>query len=221
MGTSAARTRVHHRVICVRNLNDTSYVLRFERQGLQFQPGQYLSVGPRGDINMREYSIYSPVDSEYLEILVKEVEGGYLSRKLRTLKADSEIYVEGPFGFFLIDEQFRQKKIYLIGTGTGISPFHCFIGSYSHLNYTILHGIRYLRDAFDAGHYDNKRIIRCISREGAGDFRGRVSEYLQQHPVESDCLVYLCGNCDMIYESYDILSDQGVSRDRMFAEVYF
>ena len=130
MEHSAARRRVHHRVIEVRDLNEATYVLCFERLGMQFQPGQYISVGPRGDINMREYSIYSPVDSEYLEILVKEVEGGYVSRRLRALRPEDEVYVEGPFGFFLMDEEIRRRRTYMIGTGTGISPFHCFVGSY-------------------------------------------------------------------------------------------
>ena len=89
------------------------------------------------------------------------------------------------------------------------------------LDYTILHGVRYAVDAFDPVHYDGGRVIRCVSREDAGDYRGRVTDYLRQNPVDEGASVYLCGNCDMIYEAYDILSDQGISRDRMFAEVYF
>lgn len=221
MEQSAARKRVHHRVIDIRNLNASTYILRFERQGLEFQPGQYVSVGPRGNINMREYSIYSPLDSEYVEILIKEVESGYISQKLKMLSPGDEVYVEGPFGFFLMDEEIRSGKILLIGTGTGISPFHSFVGSYPGLDYTLLHGVRRDDDSFDPDDYDEQRMIRCVSREEAGDYSGRVTDYLRQNPVDGAAAVYLCGNCDMIYEAYDILSDQGISRDRMFAEVYF
>jgi ferredoxin--NADP+ reductase len=221
MANTAARTRVHHKIIGVRQLTESTYVLRFERMGLSFQPGQYLSVGPKGDINMREYSIYSPVDADYLEILVKEVEGGYVSRRLRQLSEGDELYVEGPFGFFLIDELRRDTRVYFIGTGTGISPFHCFANSYPGLDYQLLHGVRYDADRFELDDYDQNRIVRCVSRESGGDYRGRVTDYLREHPVDPGASVYLCGNCDMIYEAYDILSDQGVGRDRMFAEVYF
>jgi ferredoxin--NADP+ reductase len=221
MSYTAARTRVHHRVLDIRHLTDSTYVLRFDRSGLEFRPGQYLSVGPKGDINMREYSIYSPVDADYLEILVKEVEGGYVSRKLKQLKPGDELYVEGPFGFFLIEEARRRDKVYFIGTGTGISPFHCFAGSYPELDYTLLHGVRFEAERFELDSYEPHRVLRCVSRQDGGNFHGRVTDYLRQHPVDSDASVYLCGNCDMIYEAYDILSDQGVSRDRMFAEVYF
>jgi len=218
---SAARKRVYHKVLELRHLNSSTYILRFERHGLAFQPGQYISVGPRGDINMREYSIYSAPHGEFMEILIKEVEGGYISRKLKALAPGDEVYVEGPFGFFLMDDAMQRGKVLLIATGTGISPFHSFVCSYPDLDYTILHGVRHENDSFDLHDYDRQRVIRCISREEAGDYRGRVTEYLRRNPVDADCSVYLCGNCDMIYEAYDILSDQGISRERMFAEVYF
>ena len=39
--------------------------------------------------------------------------------------------------------------------------------------------------------------------------------------VDSSTYCYLCGNSDMIYEVYGILRDRGVSREQIFAEVYF
>ncbi|AHC15968.1 ferredoxin--NADP reductase [Salinispira pacifica] len=221
MSKVSTRSRVHHNVQEVRNLTEDSYVLRFERLGMDFQPGQYLSVGLKGDIHMREYSIYSPAEADYLEILVKEVEGGHVSRKLKQLKVGDELYVEGPFGFFLIDESRRKNKLYFIGTGTGISPFHSFCNSYDELDYTLLHGVRRLKEGYELDQYDPSRVVRCVSREEGGDFPGRVTDFLRANPVEPNASVYLCGNCDMIYEAYDILSEQGIPREQMFAEVYF
>ena len=34
-------------------------------------------------------------------------------------------------------------------------------------------------------------------------------------------LFYLCGNCDMLSEAYDILVDQGVARHRIKTEVFY
>ena len=211
-----------HRVVTVRDLSPTTYALRVERNGMDFQPGQYVSVGVNGDLNMREYSIYSAPNEPYLEILVKEVEHGLVSRQLRKLRPGQETRVDGPFGFFLIeDEWIRTTKFFFIGTGTGISPFRCFAKSYPAADYTVLHGIRNLSDRAEPDLFSPGRYIACVTREEGGSYRGRVTDYLRKNPPPSDALFYLCGNCDMIYESFDILTGQGVDPSRLFAEVYF
>jgi NAD(P)H-flavin reductase len=79
---------------------------------------------------MREYSVYSSPGDEYLEILVKEVDGGYVSTRLGALKPGDGVAVDGPFGFFTIDEDWRDHRYVFVATGTGISPFHDFVRSY-------------------------------------------------------------------------------------------
>ena len=211
-----------HRVHEVRNLNESTYVLRMERGDVQFQTGQYVSVGVSNDLNMREYSVYSAPTDDYLEILVKEVEHGLVSRRLRKLRPGDEATVEGPFGFFLIeDEWLKDRKFYFIATGTGISPFHSFVRTHPRIDYTLLHGVRTLDERYEVDVYDPARYISCVSRAEGGSFRGRVTDYLRENPPQKDSLFYLCGNCDMIYESFDILNGQGVDPTQLFAEVYF
>ena len=65
------------------------------------------------------------------------------------------------------------------------------------------------------------RVTSCLSRGGGGDFAGRVTDHLRAHPADPSALCYLCGNCDMIYEAFDILRSQGVPSRQLFAEVYF
>jgi ferredoxin--NADP+ reductase/benzoate/toluate 1,2-dioxygenase reductase subunit len=231
MAGTLARTR--HQVLGVRNLTDSTYVLRFERGGIEFDPGQYVSVGIRGDINMREYSVYSPVDADYLEILVKEVDNGHVSRLLRKAKEGDELEVDGPFGFFLIPEEDRRREILFVATGTGISPFHCFAGSLPGLDYTLLHGVRTAEERYEHEWFEPSRVTTCLSRDpdavashaedpaGEQFVAGRVTDYLREHPVNPDSLCYLCGNCDMIYEAFDVLKNHGVPPEQLFAEVYF
>ena len=95
--------------------------------------------------------------------------------------------------------------ISFIGTGTGIAPFHSMTGSYPGLNYTLLHGVRYGMKPTKGHHYPEERYMLCTSRDQEGDFNGRVTDYLRQMTLNSDTLVYLCGNCDMIYDVYDLL----------------
>jgi ferredoxin--NADP+ reductase/benzoate/toluate 1,2-dioxygenase reductase subunit len=209
---------VHH----VRDLTPSAYVLRFDRGGLQFQPGQYLIVGRQGRLDMREYTIYSSPAEDYLEILVKEIEGGLVSRELRRCRPGDPLAVQGPFGFFTVGEPWLQRgKFLFVASGTGVSPFHCFASSYPGLDYRLLHGVRYGGELYDRQVFDRSRFTSCISREQAGDYHGRVTGYLREHPVDPESLCYLCGSCDMIYEAFDILRGQGVQPERLFAEVYY
>lgn len=211
-----------HRVQHVREVSETAYVLRVDRKGLRFEPGQYINVGPHGSIAMREYSVYSGQEEDFLEILVKEVEGGLVSQALKKTKPGDPVALEGPYGFFLIDEEQRKSgKFLFISSGTGISPFHSFAKSYSGLDYTLLHGVRTLSELYDREVFEPERYISCVTREEGGDYHGRVTDYLRANPADPESLCYLCGNCDMIYESFDILRSQGVSPDHLFAEVYF
>jgi ferredoxin--NADP+ reductase/benzoate/toluate 1,2-dioxygenase reductase subunit len=44
---------------------------------------------------------------------------------------------------------------------------------------------------------------------------------LEEHPVDAETRCYLCGNSSMIHDVYDILEAQGVSSEKIHAEVYF
>ena len=65
------------------------------------------------------------------------------------------------------------------------------------------------------------RYKLCTSRDQQGDFNGRVTDYLKQKSLDSDTLVYLCGNCDMIYDVYDLLTSRGFPSGNIKTEVYF
>ena len=67
----------------IRNLTESTYVVQMNRYGMAFQSGQNLNVGLAGDTEKRDYSIYSGVKDDYLEVLVKEVEDGLVSKQLK------------------------------------------------------------------------------------------------------------------------------------------
>ncbi|MGA2611939.1 MAG: FAD-binding oxidoreductase [Spirochaetia bacterium] len=206
----------------VRHLDQSAYVLRLDRHGLKFEPGQYVNLGLRGSIAMREYSIYSGAEHGFLEVLVREIDGGMVSRALKRCQPGEALSLEGPYGSFVTNPAERSSARYLfIGTGTGISPFHCLVQSYPWIDYLLLHGVRTEREHYDAEAFDSSRYVSCVSRSQGGGFQGRVTDYLRQHPVDPSCLCYLCGNSDMIYEAFALLRSQGVPRDHLRAEIYF
>jgi ferredoxin/flavodoxin---NADP+ reductase len=215
-------TKLDYKVHEVRLLTPSTYVLRFDRNNLDFKAGQYIRVGIPGSRERREYSIYSGSNNDYLEILVKEVLDGDISKKLKRMKRGDKIIVEGPFGFFNLNlEEVTKRKFYFIASGTGISPFHSFVMSYPGINYTLIHGIKFIEETYDKDHYEEKRYISCTSRDEHGDLPGRVTKIIPIYPLEDGALFYLCGNSDMVYDVYNLLADRGVSTDNIFTEVYF
>ncbi len=216
-----SREELKHKVLEVRELGEGTFVVRFERRNLEFDAGQYIHVGPLPGIDRREYSVYSGPGENFLEILVKEVDDGSVSPKLHSLKIGEPVDVEGPFGFFRIEAGDLSRPFLFIATGTGISPFHSLLNRYPELDYQLIHGVRNSREFYEHSDYPTGRLTSCLSRESGGDYEGRVTEWLKDNPADPESMVYLCGNCDMIYEVYDILGGQGIPADRIHAEVYF
>ena len=105
-----------HKVTQVRHLTDSTFVIRFERNGMEFQTGQFVLLGRNGAVDRREYSIYSGEKDDFLEVLVREVDGGKVSSKLKKLKAGDLVDVDGPFGFFKFDPQSFQEQQFLFRT---------------------------------------------------------------------------------------------------------
>ena len=210
-----------YRLRQIRDLNESTYVLRFDRNGMEFKAGQHITLGIPGNNQVREYSIYSSEKDDFLEVLIKEVDNGTVSRQLRKLIPGELLDVDGPFGYFTLEGQRMDRKFLFIGTGTGIAPFHSIAGTYPRLNYTLLHGVRYADEAYEKRSYPRDHHILCTSRDESGDFKGRVTDYLKENETDFDTMVYLCGNCDMIYDVYDLLTSRGFPSGNIRTEVYF
>jgi len=208
------------KVIQVRKLTDSTAVVRIERQGLEFVPGQYVRIGVEGDPEIRDYSIYSGVQADYLEVLVRRIEDGLVSKQLFDLTAGETVSLSGPYGHFKCPVELHSKPLLFLATGTGISPFHCFVESYPGLSYRLLHGTAFLAEGYDAHAYGDS-YTHCVSREDGGAFRGRITDYLKTFELSPDTEVFLCGNCDMIYAGFDLLKERGFPISQLHTEVYF
>jgi ferredoxin--NADP+ reductase len=210
-----------HRVLDVRDFSDSVFVMRLERQGLAFRPGQHVLLGLRGSAERREYTVYSPPRANYLELLIKDIDGGDVSERLHLCESGERLELQGPFGEFTIPDGCLGARFLFVATGTGISPFHCFVESYRNLDYRVLHGVRRPEQLYGRESFDPERHVDCLSRCHNGRFRGRVTDYLRANPVDPATYCYLCGSADMIYETFQILRGHGVPRDHLYTEVYF
>ena len=211
-----------HKIIQTRFLTDRTFVLRFERGNMQFRAGQHIIVGLEGELDQREYSVYSGENDDYLEILVREVLDGKVSLKLKQCQPGQHLQVNGPFGSFGLEKfDMFSRKLVFIASGTGISPFHSFVKSYPGIDYLLIHGVRYKNEAYEREEYDPARYILCTSKEYNEGRKGRLTSFLPGFRVKIDMQFYLCGNNSMIYEASHILGDKGVRDENIFTEVYF
>ncbi|MDH3982453.1 MAG: FAD-binding oxidoreductase [Kiritimatiellaceae bacterium] len=208
------------KVLETQMLSPSAAIVRFERHGLEFEPGQYIRVGIDGDEEIRDYSVYSGVNDDFLQVLVRRVEGGLVSKQLCDVVTGDVLSVGGPYGHFKLTDEVKSRPVFLIATGTGISPYHSFATSYPNLDFKLIHGTAKVEEAYESDFY-GERYIHCVSQEEGGDFKGRVTDYLQTLGIPEGTNAFLCGNCDMIYEAFDLLQSKGLKTSQIHTEVYF
>lgn len=211
-----------YRISEIRQLTESTFVISMPRCRFTFKPGQHVSVSIKGDYQSREYSIYSSNNEAALEILVKEVDGGYFSPKLKGLKPGDYLEVNGPFGRFGLNRKKAETHRHIfIASGTGIAPFHSMVRSFPELDYQLIHGVRYPSEAYEKEHYATDRYVLCTTRNTENNFQGRVTDYLRKNVFTENTLFYLCGNSDMIFDAMEILKEKGFQREDIHVEVYF
>ncbi len=93
---------------------------------LRFSNGHFTMIGLRveGKPLLRAYSIVSANYEEHLEFLSIKVPDGPLTSRLQHIQPGDKIVVgRKPTGTLLIDYLLPGKRLYLLGSGTGLAPF--------------------------------------------------------------------------------------------------
>lgn len=93
---------------------------------LRFSNGHFTMIGLRidGKPLLRAYSIVSANYEEQLEFLSIKVPDGPLTSRLQNIQSGDKIIVgRKPTGTLLIDYLLPGKRLYLLGSGTGLAPF--------------------------------------------------------------------------------------------------
>ena len=216
------------KIIEVINTSNGNYILRVEKNGIRFSPGQFFSLG-QDEIGInREYSVASSSDKKFIDFFIREVEGGSLSGKLRNLKKGDEIKILGPYGEFYL-KNFDQNANYIFfATGTGIAPFISLIDSHNIKNYQIFHGVRNFDDIYNIKTLKNYNVAvsrGSLPKETENNFsrivQGRINQFVEKLEVNSKMLFFLCGNSLMVSELYDILLQKKIKQDKIFTEIFF
>ena len=115
-------------VTWVHHWTDTLFSFRTTRDpGLRFASGQFLMVGlvkEDGKPLVRAYSVASPSWHEELEFYSIKVPDGPLTSRLQHLKVGDEVLIgRKPTGTLVLDGLKPGKRLYMLGTGTGLAPW--------------------------------------------------------------------------------------------------
>lgn len=114
-------------VTMVQHWTDSLFSFRTTRDpGLRFSSGQFLMVGLEvgGKPLVRAYSIASPSWHDELEFYSIKVADGPLTSHLQKIKVGDEVLIgKKPTGTLVLDGLKPGKRLYMLGTGTGLAPW--------------------------------------------------------------------------------------------------
>ena len=120
----------------------------------RFRSGEFVMIGLHGDNGkplLRAYSVASPAYAEELEFLSIKVPDGPLTSKLQQIKEGDQIYLgRKPTGTLVTDALKPGRRLFLLGTGTGLAPWMSIIRDpdvYDLFNHiVVVHSVRKVSD---------------------------------------------------------------------------
>jgi ferredoxin--NADP+ reductase len=95
--------------------------------GLRFTSGQFVMVGlmtEEGRPLVRAYSVASPAWHDELEFYSIKVQDGPLTSRLQKIQVGDQVLIgRKPTGTLVLDGLKPGKRLYMLGTGTGLAPW--------------------------------------------------------------------------------------------------
>lgn len=209
---------------------------------LSFIPGQFVSIHwPNGEKEVRRsYSIATiPGQSEFIEFAASYVAGGFASERLFTLKPGDKVMMSGPYGRLILRDEEQPKRIFLMATGTGVTPYRAMLPSLQQrisetaTQIILLQGVQYRHDSLYLDDFlgfstKNKKVDFRVyySRDDLTDKKSHEFQGYVQHafadfnPSPEEDIVYLCGNPHMIDDAFAELKTRGFEAQGVRREKY-
>ncbi len=208
---------------------------------LRFSNGHFTMIGLRlesGKPLLRAYSIVSANYENHLEFLSIKVPDGPLTSRLQHIKVGDKVVVwRKPTGTLLINYLLPGKRLYLIGTGTGLAPFLSIVRdpeTYERFEKVILvHGVRDVAELAYRDFITNELHVHeflgemvtdqllyypTVTREAFVN-QGRVTTLLETGKIQTDLglpsldpahdRVMLCGSPEMLRDLKQLLEKRG------------
>lgn len=234
------------RVLSVHHWNDTLFSFKTTRDpGLRFENGHFIMIGLMIDGRplLRAYSIASANYEEEMEFFSIKVPDGPLTKHLQNLQPGDELLVgKKPTGTLTIDNVKAGKRLWLVGTGTGLAPFLSIVRdpeTYNHFEQVIVvHGVRWTSELAYAELFEKdlpnneffgeevRAKLKYYPTVTRDPFRhqGRVTTLLENGKIAADLGLppvsreddrfLLCGSPSMLRDTCAILDHFGMAETR-------
>lgn len=200
------------------------------------QAGQYMMIEV-GEGQMRAYSMCDrpDVDSSF-EIVLDYAPNGLGVNYIKNLHFGDQINCLGPLGLLTVQPEHGDGPIYLLATGSGVSPFKAIITDQLQLQQTkrpltLIWNVNHSDEFFWLSefhqiqdHYPNFRFIPVISQPDPSwqlD-TGYVADILAKEDLDQSAHFYLCGSPLMLNNTVLYLQkERGISADQISIEQFF
>jgi ferredoxin/flavodoxin---NADP+ reductase len=228
-------------VLSVHHWSDTLFSFTTTRdRGLRFKSGHFVMVGlpVDGKPLLRAFSIASASYDDHLEFYSIKIPDGALTSRLQHIQVGDRVLVgKKPTGTLVVNTLKPGKRLYLLGTGTGLAPFMSIIRdpeTYERFEDVVMvHGVRfqnelgyadYIRGELPqhelAGEHVRKQLhyYPTVTREPF-EHQGRITELLETSKLCTDLgfpaldpehdRVMLCGSPAMLTDLVALLQTRG------------
>jgi ferredoxin-NADP reductase len=193
----------------------------------------------------RAYSIASgPKRGRWgeIELCVKEMPGGWISKLLQNVTLSTSFQLSGPFGRFIFNPK-EHKDIVMLAAGSGIAPFAAFLEQirdgkletkacliFSNKTEADIIYRRWLNDLVH--HCKNSEVHYTLTRRTHEEIEGekiwlgksgRIDKTMLSHICGEDLSgkdVFICGPLVFVKSMRAMLEELGVSQDKVHFESY-
>lgn len=246
--------RAEYKVVSMkRETCDTvSFVLSgpsLEHQAGQFvmleYPGKNAGAKDPNEPVKRAYSIASgPLRGQWgkIELCVKEMPDGWVSKLLQNVNLSTSFYLSGPFGRFVFNPE-EHKDIVMLGAGSGIAPFASYLEEIRDRKLETKANLIFSNKTEDdiiyrewlddlASHCKNAKVHYTLTRRTKRDIEGedvwignegRIDLTMLNHLCGKDLSgknFFICGPLVFVKSMRAILEELGVAKGQIHFEAY-
>ena len=203
----------HERVVSVHHWTDRLFSFRTTRDpSFGFRSGQFIMMGVQteGKPLLRAYSLACAHYENELEFFSIKVPDGPLTSRLQHLEVGDQVLVgRKPTGTLQIDNLREGRNLFLLGTGTGLAPWHSLIKApetYERFErVVVVHGVRWAKELA----YSDFMSVELPKDEFVGEL---VSRQLVYYPTVTREPFRNQGRISLALQSGKLHADIGLPR---------
>jgi CDP-4-dehydro-6-deoxyglucose reductase len=191
----------------------------------QYYPGQYLNLTNHEGIK-RSYSISNAKnENNELTFFIKKIYDGQMSKYFfEKAKVNDRLTINGPYGNFYLKNNYQNKRIIFLATGTGIAPVKAMIEEilansdrYNNNEIMVYWGVKNSSEVFWRPN-DQKSNIKFMTVFSEVFGNNNKKEYIQdiclgQIKNMDNTVIFAAGSTQMIEDAYLKFRKQGINND--------